>query len=236
MTSKAHLLDALANHRVAEVEADLAAKPELLDLRDPRGRNLLHLCCGVDIDKKRIDPKRGIRMVDSLLAKGFGIDEPAFTEGAWHATALWYAIARGRNRRLAEHLLELGCDPNHCLWAAAFRDDLAVIGLLLDHGAAIDAVAEDETPFLAAVKVSRFRAAEMLLARGANVDFQDSSGNSALHYMLKKGSDKRHFRMVMRFAPRGDLENGKGETAAAVMARKRDPEFKRMARALAARA
>jgi hypothetical protein len=51
------------------------------------------------------------------------------------------------------------------LWAAAFCDDVAMIRLLLDHGARIDAVAEDETPFLSAIKSSHFAAAEELLKR-----------------------------------------------------------------------
>lgn len=235
MTSKTRLTEALVNHRFADVEAALAAKPELVALRDDRGRNPLHLCCGVDIRCKSIDARHGIRVADLLIEKGICIDEPAFTEGNWHATPLWYAIGRGRNLRLAKHLLERGCDPNHCLWAAGFRDDLAAIRLLLDHGAEIDAVTEDETPFLSAIKVSHFRSAEILLQHGANVDFQDGKRMTALHYMLKKGSDRRHFRMLMRFGPRGDLPNGKGETAAAIMARKRDPEFKRMAQMLTAK-
>ena len=40
------------------------------------------------------------------------------------------------------------------------------------------------------MKSSHFRAAEALLERGANVNVQDSHGMTALHYMLKKDSDK----------------------------------------------
>jgi hypothetical protein len=55
---------------------------------------------------------------------------------------------------------------------------------------------------------------------------------TALHYMLKKDSDKRHFRMLLRYDARGDLKNANGETAAEIMSRKRDPDFKAMAREL----
>ena len=179
--------------------------------------------------EKKLSPVDSIRTVDVLLSAGIDIDQEAFREQSWKATPLWYAVSRGENRRLAAHLLQKGCDPNHCLWAAAFRDDIATIKLLLDHGAAIDAVAEDETPFLSAVKTSHFRAAEALLERGANVNVQDSRGMTALHYMLKKDSDKRHFRTLLRYGARGDLKNQNGETAAEIMARKRDPDFKVMA-------
>jgi ankyrin repeat protein len=107
--------------------------------------------------------------------------------------------------------------------------------LLLEHGADIDPVAEDETPFLSAVKGSHFRAAEALLERGANVNIQDSHGMTALHYMLKKDSEKRHFRVLLRYGARGDLKDEKGDTAAEIMSRKRDPEFKTMANELSTR-
>ena len=107
--------------------------------------------------------------------------------------------------------------------------------MLLQHGAAIDAVAEDETPFLSAVKNSHFRAAEALLEHGADANFQDSRRMTALHYMLKKDSDKRHFRTLLRYGARGDLKNQSGETAAEIMARKRDPDFKAMATELSTR-
>jgi hypothetical protein len=57
---------------------------------------------------------------------------------------------------------------------------------------------------------------------------------TALHYMLKKGSDARHFRMLIQHGARGDISNADGETAAEIMARKRDPAFRRMAAQLGA--
>jgi ankyrin repeat protein len=229
VASRTQTLDSVKGFRWREVEASLAADPKLTAYRDERGRNFLHICCGVDVSEKRIPAAASVRTADVLLSAGIDVNQEAFREGDWKATPLWYAISRGRNLPLAEHLLRRGSDPNHCLWAAAFRDDLAAIALLLEHGAEIDPVAEDETPFLGAVKTSHFRAAEALLERGANVNFQDSQGMTALHYMLKKDSDKRHFRTLLRHGARGDLKNDKGETAAEVMSRKRDPDFKAMA-------
>src|SRR5262245_7314479 len=122
------------------VASALDESPELLDRRDDRGRSWLHLCCSVDVTKRPDDVGGSVAIVDDLLGRGLGIDDAAFTEhdGAWRATPLWYSIARGGNRRLAQHLLERGCDPNHTLWAAGFRDDVEAIDLLIDHGADVD--------------------------------------------------------------------------------------------------
>ena len=81
--------------------------------------------------KKGLPVASSTRTCDALLEAGLDIDREAFREGDWKATPLWYAVSRGENRALARHLLERGAAPNHCLWAAAFRDDVATIGLLL---------------------------------------------------------------------------------------------------------
>ena len=180
MISKTGMLALIKDLRSKEIEAGLAEKPELLGVRDKKGRNWLHLCCG-------------------------------------------------ENLPLARSLLERGADPNHCLWAAAGRENVAAIKLLVANGAEIDPVAEGHTPFLGAVQWSRFRAAKALLELGANVDYQDSTGMTALHYMLKKGSDERHFRMLIQHGARGDIPNADGATAAEIMGRKRRPAFRTLA-------
>src|SRR5687768_10598905 len=57
-----------------------------------------------------------------------------------------------------------------------------MLKLLLRLGAPIDEQAEDETPFLHCWKNRRFKAARLLVANGANVNFQDSRGRTALHF------------------------------------------------------
>ncbi|WP_163078698.1 ankyrin repeat domain-containing protein, partial [Acinetobacter baumannii] len=78
--------------------------PDLLGHRDERGRSWLHLACAT--------PGTGVAMADLLLGLGLALDDAAFTEGAWRATPLWFAVARGSNHPLAEHLLACGADPN----------------------------------------------------------------------------------------------------------------------------
>ena len=233
MVSKTGMLELVRNLRWKKVEAGLAENPKLIDVRDDGGRNWLHVCCSVNPKKRTLRPADSVRTAGALLDAGLALDAPGFCEGEFRATPLWYAIARGENPTLAKYLLGRGADPNHCLWAAAYWDDTAMIKLLAAAGAVIDAVAEDETPFLHAVKTSRFRAAKVLLELGANVDFQDSRGMTALHYMLKKRSDERHFRMVAKYGPRGDLTDRDGATAAHLMSRKRSAAFREMAAKLA---
>jgi ankyrin repeat protein len=235
VASKTKLLELVKSLRSKEAAAALKESPELLAYRDERGRNWLHICCGVNIKRGKLKASDGIAMAAVLMENGLDINRPAFTEWSWKATPLWYAIARGENLPLAKYLLDRGCDPNHCLWATAFQNNLPAIGLLVKHGANVNEVTEDESPFLAAIKWSHFDAAEELLKHGADANFRDSKGMTALHYMLKKGSDKKFFRMLMRYGVTGNIGDKDGTTAAEIMRRKKVPEFRKMAEELARR-
>jgi ankyrin repeat protein len=219
-------------HDAEGVAAALADSPELVDWRDERGRNWLHVCCMAKPSGKQ-GAAESVATADVLLALGFDIDDAAFTEDHWRATPLWHAVARGENLELAAHLLELGADPNHCLFAAAFNNDLDAIDLLVSYGADVDERAEGETPFLGAVGWSHFAPAQRLLEHGADVNATSDKGSTALHLMLKKSSDKEHFEMLLRYEPRGDIPDANGATAAEIMRRKRDADFRAMADRLA---
>ena len=151
-----------------------------------------------------MDPADAIPLADALIDFGIDVNAPAFTEGTWRATPLRYAVARGNNIDLARYLLASESTPEHCLWAAVFHEDLGMIALLVDAGARLDAVAEEETPLLHAVKYSRFRGTEALLEAGADPDYRDVRGMTTLHYMLKRNSDVRHFRTFAAYGARGD--------------------------------
>lgn len=230
MVSRTRLTAQVRAFDVMAVYKGLLDNPELLHYRDSRGRNWLHLTASIDVHKHpELDPDQSIRLAESLIQSGLGVDEPAFSEGDWQATPLWYAVARGRNLPLATWLLDAGASPEHCLWAAAFRDDEAMLKLLVDRGANIDAVAEDETPLLGAVKVSRFLAVRILLEAGADPDVQDGKGMTALHYMLKKGSASRPLRLLAEHGARGDIPGPDGRTAIQILSSRRDPVFQEIA-------
>lgn len=226
MVSKTSLIESVRGHRVGEVREALAARPDLLGHRDERGRNWLHLTCSV--------PGTGPAMADLLLGLGLGLDDAAFTEGEWRATPLWFAVARGQNHALAEHLLGLGCNPNFSLFAAAWNEDRATIRLLLAHGADIEeGAARGETPLLGAVGWSKFGPAEEFLLGGADPDARDGKGRTALHLMLRKGSAAEHFAMFVRAGARGDIPDGEGRAVVELLRRKRDPVWKEIAEGLA---
>ncbi len=48
MISKTRMLALIRELRWKDVEAGLVENPALLDFRDDRGRNWLHLCCSVN--------------------------------------------------------------------------------------------------------------------------------------------------------------------------------------------
>jgi hypothetical protein len=231
MTSKTRMLALVKDFAWREVAAGLDESPELLAFRGDKGRNWLHICCGSPLTPKR-NAADSIRTADVLLERGIDLQQEAFREGDWQATPVWFAIGRGRNLALAEHLLKLGANPNYSLFAASFARDHAAIELLLAHGADIENIAEDESPFLGSVKYSHFAEAELLLKHGADPDHRDSSGMTALHYMLKKGSEAKHFQMFVRHGARGDIPDAGGRTAIDILRRKKDPVFRALAEQL----
>lgn len=109
MASKTRLRESVRAFRWREVGDALDQAPALIGIRDDRGRNWRHPCCASPLEG---DPADSIRTADLLLDCGFGLDEPASSEGKWKATPLWHAIAWSRFGS-AEELLEAGADPDH---------------------------------------------------------------------------------------------------------------------------
>jgi hypothetical protein len=230
MISKTAMLPLVRELRWKEVRDGLIENPDLIGVRDKRGRTWLHLACGVN-KERAASARDGIKLVEILLERGLDLNDAAFTEENFRATPLWYAIAFGKNLELARFLLKRGADPNSCMFAAAYNNDAAAIRLLAQYGADIDPETEGSTPLLFAVQWSRFKGAEELLKLGGDPNYQDSKGTTALHCMLKKGSDKKYIRMFLGYGAKTDIKNNAGVTAAAIMMKKRDPDFRRMLQA-----
>ena len=218
--SKTRLFAAIKALDFEAVTRLFGAQPDLLRVTDGRCRNPLHFLCSLPADPKTSD--RALTLACRLLAAGIDVNVPAFVEGAFEATPLWYAISRGRNLPMARLLLERGSSPENALWAAAFAEDVEAIDLLVRDGASLDPVAEDETPFLGAIKWSRFTAAERLLKHGADVNFQNSKGLTALHMVLKKNSDRRHVEMLLRHGADPTLRSRDGKSPLDLVRNRRD--------------
>lgn len=233
--SKTRMLELVKAFDADGVALALAETPGLVDVRDERGFTWLHLCCRRQ-PKSAEDVVASIRVADVFIAAGLDISDAAFTEEGWRATPLWCAIGRGRNLALAEHLLKLGCDPEHSLWAASMTRDHDAVRMLVRYGAKLDADHEDGTPFLGAVKWSRFAEAVLFLELGASPDVKDRAGMTALHLMLKKGSETPAIRMVIDHGARGDIPGPDGRTVIDILSRKKDPLLRALAEQLVARA
>jgi len=110
--SKTALLPLVKRLRAADVRAAVAANPALLEARDKRGRNWLHIACGVNVAQRKLSPRDSVRTADVLLDAGLALESVAFREDdGFEATPLWYAVAWGHNLVLAKHLVALGANP-----------------------------------------------------------------------------------------------------------------------------
>jgi ankyrin repeat protein len=221
--SKTRLFQSIKALDVEAVGSQLAAQPALVRAVDDRRRNPLHFLCSLPADPKT--SARSLALARRFLDAGLDVNGPAFVEGVFQATPLWYAISRGRNLPLARFLLKRGSTPEHCLWAAGFADNVEAIDLLVRSGASLDPVTEDETPFLGAIKWSRFAAAERLLRHGANVNFQNRKGVTALHLVLKKNSAPRHVEMLVRHGADPTIRSKDGQSPLDLVAKRRDKTY-----------
>ena len=109
--------------------------------------------------------------------------------------------------------------------------DLKQAKLLLAHSASVDPVYDSDgtTPLLLAVKGRHWAVAEVLLKAGANANIQDPNKRTSLHWALKNGAEPKHVETLFKYGASGDIEDGDRRTAEAIMRRKRDPAFGKMA-------
>jgi ankyrin repeat protein len=221
--SKTRLFRSIKALDLETVTALLEKNPDLIRATDDRRRNPLHFLCSLPADPRT--SARALALARRLLEAGLDVNAPAFVEGAFKATPLWYSISRGQNLALARLLLKRGSTPEHSLWAAAFAENVEAIDLLVRSGAQLDPVAEDETPFLGAIKWSRFAGAERLLRHGANVNFQNSKGLTALHLVLRKNSDRRHVEMLLRHGADPTIRSRDGRSPLDLVRNRRDRTY-----------
>ena len=129
---------------------------------------------------------------------------------------------------MVQFLLDRGASvkatPGGGLFAAGWWNDTKNLDLLLDAGAPIDVVV-GITPFLAAWCWKRFDAAKLLARRGANVNFQDQKGRTALHHGIEKEFDPALLNWLVKHGASPDIEDGSGVSARLKASRKRDKHF-----------
>jgi ankyrin repeat protein len=186
--SKTRFIEAVRNWNVKEVAAALHQRPEFVSLVDGAKRTPLHICAG-RVASGATKSSAAIATAKVLVEAGATVNavQPIPDDGEiFPATALWYALAWGRNRPLASYLLRRGADPNNCMFALVYADDLTSAKLVRRHGARIDEVFGGETPLIYAARHRRAKLVEWLLKEGANPNFRDRRGLSALHHAVRR--------------------------------------------------
>lgn len=223
--SKAAIIEAVKTLDLATTRRLLDAKPQLLTVTDRDGRDLLHLASSVDVDDLRQSSRSQVQFVKFLLDRGFAIDLPV---GRDKCTPLFFAVARARNPALVKFLLEHGAKPANApgggLFAAGWWDDVASLKLLVGAGAPVDVVV-GVTPFLASWCWKRFAAAKALALHGADVNYQDAKGRTALHHGVEKEFDPALLAWLVKHGASPDVPDRLGATARAKASRKRDQRF-----------
>jgi uncharacterized protein len=186
--SKSRFFDAVCDWRAAEVAVTLYERPELVAAVDARGRTALHLAA-----RRRVasadDVAASLATAKALLDAGADVNavQPIVDGGeTFPATPLWYALAHGRNRPLARYLLKQRADPNHCLFATVYADDVEAASMLRRYGGTLDDIAEGETPLIYAARLKRAGFMEWLLRAGANPNVRDRRGFTALHHAVRR--------------------------------------------------
>ena len=222
--SKTRLIDAVRKLEFSVAKEIHRSEVSKAFVVDRAGRNLLHLTCSASCPSLGLPESAGVQLARLLL--DYGVDfESTLVLDAYPCNSVWFAVAKGRNTALVKFLLSRGASPRG-LFAAGWHEDLAVIRLLLRAGASVDEVAEDETPFLHCWKTQRFRPSWLLLRSGADPNFQDSAGCTALHYGVQKSFAPSLLRQLVRAGASPNVKDRRGISASDLASRKRDPAYR----------
>jgi len=111
-----------------------------------------------------------------LVDRGVNVN----TVGKDSATPLIWMLGR-QNLPAVKLLLELGADPNQYVpngigppvWVSAAGGRKEALKLLLDHGGDPNLVYGGDSPLMKAISYSHMDCAELLLQRGANINYSD---------------------------------------------------------------
>ena len=205
-------ITAITNLDFLSVSALLEKDSKWVRWSEKDGKNALHFLCAVPVAKTLAKSEASLQILKLLLKKGMDINSVhkiSEKNGFFPATPLWYGYTRGRNERLFKYLLKNGADPNHCMFAIAWYDDPTAATLFKKHGAQITDAAGKDTPFLAAFHWGK-KMTEWFLKNGADVNFTDEYGNTALFYAVKRKRELTWIKLLLKFGADINKENKEG--------------------------
>lgn len=197
------------------VKAMIGKDPKWLTWAEDSGKNALHYLCGIEMARQPAKASDSLHLLEFLLEQGMNINSVHQIKdgcGFFPATPLWYAYARGRNELLYKYLLANGADPQHCMFAIAWNNDVEAASLFEYYGAIIEDTSAD-TPFMAAYNWKRFAVAEWFLNNGADINFADKNGNTTLHHAVKRKYKLEQIKLLVRFGADFDKKNNEGISA-----------------------
>ena len=206
-------IKAIKDLDLTAVEEILQREPKWLAWHEDNGKNALHYLGAVEISKVPEKAGSSLDILKLLLQNGMDINAIHNIPdncGNFPATPLWYAYTRGRNEKLFTYLLANGANPENCMYAIAWYDDVESASLFKKYGAVIDDGAGGDTPFIAALNWKRFSIAEWFLKNGVNVNFADSKGNTALFYAVKRKFKIEQIKLLIDFGADFNKENEEG--------------------------
>ncbi|QKJ32784.1 ankyrin repeat domain-containing protein [Mucilaginibacter mali] len=205
-------IQAIRNLDHPAVEVLLEKDDKWLNYAEDGSKNALHYLGGVAVsDEAKADTS--LQILKLLLSKGMDMNSVhQIKDGGcfFPATPLWYAYTRGRNKLLYAYLLSAGANPQNCMFAIAWYNDVEAAALFKQHGADIEALAGEDTPFLGAFHWRRFEVAEWFLQNGANVNHPRGDGNTALFYAVKRKYKPEQVQLLLRYGADPDHENHAG--------------------------
>ena len=153
---------------------------------------LLSIKCSLDDDSLRIAALMGYKtIVKILIANGADVNRL----DAWSSTPIYWAVQEGEIDTV-RILIDNGADINILddtgqtpLYIAAGENYCDILKELLNNNADID-YTESTSPFMIACAFDNYESAKILLEYGANINFVDNDGRTALFYAKVRKANK----------------------------------------------
>jgi len=229
---KRAFIQSVRNWQSDAVKAALDNDPGLANYTDKIGKTPLHHCSEINAKKFRLSVDESLKTARALLHAGADVNAARviIDDGEeFLATPLWYAVAWGKNYDLARLFLERGARPDdNAIGSAIWDQDLRIANLLHTHGAKIDHVFRGETPLLRTVRARRLKLLKWLIDNGADINFQDPNGLSALHYAVKGTHTLAQVEELLSYGAHPELKAKDGSTPVALVQAKGKPKLVRL--------